>query len=147
MLGRIQVMSLLAAAVTVAGSGCKKGSQATNDVGMASTGSGEVRITDVQLGRRVGPDRRVTNEMDNFSSRDTIYASVLTSGTAPSTTVTARWTYQDGQLVSEDSRTISPSGAEATEFHIAKPSAWPKGKYKVTVTAGGSTESEDFEVK
>ena len=48
---------------------------------------------------------------------------------------------------SKNSRTIAPNGAEATEFHISKPSGWPKGKYQVTLTMNGSTESKDFEVK
>jgi hypothetical protein len=61
--------------------------------------------------------------------------------------VVARWTFEDGQVVKEDSRSIAPSGTEATEFHISKPSGWPKGKYTLTVSVGGSTESKDFEVK
>jgi hypothetical protein len=145
MIGRNQLLSLFVAALTVSGSGCKKGSQATSDVGMAP--AGEVQISGVQLGRRVGADRRVTSQTETFSPRDTIYASVLTSGSAPNTTVSARWTYEGNQVVKEDSRAISPSGTEATEFHITKPSGWPKGKYQLTVTVGGNTQSKDFQVK
>jgi hypothetical protein len=147
MTARPRLLTLLAGALVLAGSACKKGSESTasKDVGMAP--AEEVRISSVQLGRQVGPDKRVTAEQDDFSPRDTVYVSVLTTGSAPSATVTARWTFEDGQVVKEDSRTIAPSGTEATEFHIAKPGGWPKGKYKVTLAVGGSTESEDFEVK
>ena len=147
MTARLRLLTLLAGALVLSSSACKKGSESTasKDVGM--TPAEEVRISEVQLGRQVGPDKRVTAEQDDFSPRDTIYASVLTTGSAPSATVTARWTFEDGQVVKEDSRTIAPSGTEATEFHISKPSGWPKGKYKVTLSAGGSTESEEFEVK
>ncbi len=147
MTARLRLLTLLAGALVLSSSACKKGSEsaASKDVGMAP--AEQVRISEVQLGRQVGPDKRVTAEQDDFSPRDTIYASVLTTGSAPSATVTARWTFEDGQVVKEDSRTIAPSGTEATEFHISKPGGWPKGKYKVTLSAGGSTESEEFEVK
>jgi hypothetical protein len=147
MIRRNQLVSLLLAAMAVAGAGCKKGSQPASDTGMASTSAGEVQITGVQLGRGVGANRKVTKQTDSFSPRDTIYASVLTNGTASNTTVSARWTYEGNQVVSEDNRTISPSGTEATEFHITKPGGWPKGKYQVTVTVGGNTQSKDFQVK
>ena len=108
---------------------------------------GEIAIANVQLGKRLGPDKRVAQATSSFSPRDTIFASVETSGSAPNATINARWTYEGQQVVKEDSRTIAPSGAETTEFHITKPSGWPKGKYQFTVSLGGSTQSKDFEVR
>jgi hypothetical protein len=147
MIRRPQFLALIAGLVAITSTGCKKQSApaASGDVGMASAQA--VKISDVQLGRRVGADQRVVDKADAFSPRDTIYASVATSGSAPSATVTAQWTYEDGQVVKEESRTIAPNGSETTEFHISKPSGWPKGKYKVNLSVGGSTESKDFEVK
>lgn len=146
MIARLRLVFLLAGATALASSACKKGeSPAAKDVAMAP--AEEVKISSVELGRQLGPDKRVTATEDDFTPRDTIYASVLTTGSAPNATVTARWTFEDGQVVKEDSRTIAPNGSEATEFHISKPSGWPKGKYKLTVSVGGSTESKDFEVK
>jgi hypothetical protein len=132
-------------AATIAG--CKKGAD-TASTGAATTTNAELAISEIQLGRRLSADKRVADATSTFSPRDTIYAVALTQGSSPNATVTARWTYEDGgQVVKEDSRSIAPSGNEATEFHISKPSGWPKGKYKVTLTVGGSTESKDFEVK
>jgi hypothetical protein len=147
MIGRPQFIVLVAGLVAITSTGCKKQSNATgsSDVGMASAEA--VKISDVQLGRRVGADKRVTDKTDTFSPRDTIYASVATSGSAPSATVTARWTFENGQVVKEDTRTIAPTGSETTEFHISKPSGWPKGKYKLDLSVGGSTETKDFAVK
>jgi hypothetical protein len=145
MIARIQLLALALGLVTFTATGCKKQSPATT-TGSASTG--EVSISSVDVGRRVGSDKRVTDKADTFSPRDTIYASVVTSGSAPTATVSARWTYQDGgQVVKEDSRSIVPNGTEATEFHISKPSGWPAGKYQLTITVGGSTQSKDFTVK
>jgi hypothetical protein len=138
---------LAAALALVALPACKKGSD-TASSGTATATVTELKISDVQLGRRLSADKRVADATDKFSPRDTIYVVAVTEGSAPSATVTARWTYEDGgQVVKEDTRSIAPNGTEATEFHISKPSGWPKGKYRVTLTMGGSTESEDFEVK
>ena len=138
---------LLASLSTASLVGCKKGAD-TASTGAATTTNTELAISEIQLGRRLSADKRVTDATTTFSPRDTIYAVALTQGSSPNATVTARWTYEDGgQVVKEDSRSIAPSGNEATEFHISKPSGWPKGKYRVTLTVGGSSESKDFEVK
>ena len=140
---------LLLALATAMLPACKKGgTDSGSTAGTSTAAATELKISELQLGKHLSADKRVADATDEFSPRDTIYAVALTQGSAPSATVTARWTYQDGgQVVKEDSRTIAPNGAEATEFHITKPSGWPKGKYQVTLTMNGSTQSKDFEVK
>ena len=83
-------------------------------------------------------DKKVTTPGDTFSPKDTIYASVDTLGAAPAATLSARWTYQDGQTVHEESQSIAPTGPATTEFHIAKPDGWPKGEYKVEILLDGA---------
>jgi hypothetical protein len=139
---------LLAGAVAFAAPGCKKATNTAETGAATGTTTAAASISELQLGRRLSADKRVAESTTKFSPRDTIYAVAVTQGSSPSTTVTARWTYEDGgQVVKEDSRTIAPNGTEATEFHISKPSGWPKGKYRVTLTMNGSTESKDFEVR
>jgi hypothetical protein len=109
-----------------------------------------VRVTEVDLGRSVGADKRINDNAttDDFGRNDTIYASVATDGTASGASLTARWTFQDGQVVEESSQNIASGGPAVTEFHIAKPDGWPVGKYKVEIKLNGQTvESKDFEVK
>ena len=109
-----------------------------------------LRVTEVELGRSIGADGRVNDDddTDEFRPSDTIYASVDTEGTATGATLTARWTYEDGQVVDETSQTISPTGATVTEFHISKPDGFPTGSYKVEISLNGQVvESSDFEVK
>ena len=108
----------------------------------------EFRVEDVELGREIGTDKRVSDETDSFAPTDTIFAVVETEGAAPSAVLTARWVYEDGQLVSETTETIAPTGPAVTEFHIAKPDGWPTGKYKVEIIADGRTAVErEFEVR
>jgi hypothetical protein len=83
-----------------------------------------------------------------FAASDTIYAVIATEGAAPSVTLAAKWTYEDGQTVNESTQTIAPTGPAATEFHIAKPDGWPTGKYKVEISANGAPAgSQEFEVR
>jgi hypothetical protein len=107
-----------------------------------------VRITDVQTGKSVGADKKVQAPTDTFATGDTIFASVSTEGSAPSAILRARWAYQNGQTVKEDSRSISPTGPAATEFSIQKPGGWPKGSYTVEVSVdGGAPTSKTFKVQ
>jgi hypothetical protein len=118
--------------------------RATPPVGAAAP----FRVTGVEVGSMVNVDKRVAAPTKEFAPGDTIYASVLSEGSAPEVALVARWTYEDGQVVNETKQVIAPSGPAATEFHIAKASGWPSGKYKVEVTANGATAgSREFEVK
>jgi hypothetical protein len=106
------------------------------------------RVAAIDLGSAVGADKRVASPASSFAPTDTIYASVASEGAAPSVTLTARWTYEDGQVVNESSETIAPSGPAVTEFHIAKPSGWPSGKYRVEIVANGTPSgAREFEVR
>ena len=107
-----------------------------------------VTITDVSLGTSVGADKKVQTATDTFKPKDTIFASVSTDGSAPSSVIGVKWTFGEGQVVKEDSRTIAPTGPAATEFSIQKPSGWPKGNYKVETTIDGKPgPSKTFTVK
>ena len=102
----------------------------------------------IDLGKQIGADKKVTEAVAVFAPADTIYASVSTTGAAPSVALKARWTYEDGQVVNESTQTIAPTGPAVTEFHIAKPSGWPAGKYQVEISANGSAVgSKAFEVR
>jgi hypothetical protein len=113
-----------------------------------TTGTTAVRVTDVTLGRSVGEDKAIADRTETFRPSDTIYASIATDGSANSATLRARWTFEDGQVVDESTRTIAPNNRERTEFHIAKPTGWPAGKYKLEVFLDNQpAETKNFEVR
>jgi hypothetical protein len=136
-------------ALTLTASACgKKDNAATVESASGTPTNTPVSVTDVKVGRGLGADKRLTDETDKLRPTDVIYAVVETHGTGPNTALQARWTYQDGQVVNESSRNISASGEDVTEFHIEKPSGWPKGKYTVQILLNGTPAgSEEFEVK
>jgi hypothetical protein len=137
-------------ALLFAAAGCgKKDNAATVESSSSGTvANTPVQVTDVKVGRTLGADKRLSKETDEFSPKDVIYAVVETRGSGPSTALQARWTYEDGQVVDESSRNISAAGEDVTEFHISKPSGWPKGKYTVQISLNGTPAgSKDFQVK
>jgi hypothetical protein len=106
-------------------------------------------VQSVDLGKAVGADKHISTPATTFGRRDTIYASVSTAGAASSATLGARWTFEKtGQLVDSTSVPIAPTGPAVTEFHVMRTSAWPTGKYKVSIVLNGQPASEkEFEVK
>lgn len=115
--------------------------------GVVASPAASVRVTDVQLGKGLGPDKKIQTPTDTFAPTDTIFVSVLTDGTAAAT-LKAKWTFQDGQTVKEDTKTITPTGPAATEFSIQKASGWPKGNYTVEISLNDQpATSKTFKVQ
>jgi hypothetical protein len=142
---RTSILALTLAAAL--GGACTKKSETPGTTGTTGTGAG-VRVSQIDMGRSLNADKTIGDNTSSFKPTDTIYASIATAGSAPSTTLKARWTFQDGQVVNESTQTIAPTGDARTEFHISKPDGWPPGKYKLEVFLDGSlANSKDFEVE
>lgn len=141
-----------AALLLVVAMGCKKEAPPppaeTSTTPPAAPAPAALMVIGVDLGKSIGPDKKVTSPTATFGRRDTIYASVNTVGTGSNANLAAKWAYQTGQVVDSSVQTISPSGPSQTEFHIVKPSGWPAGKYTVEIFLNGtSTNVKQFEVK
>lgn len=101
----------------------------------------------MELGSTVDANHRILASGSTFAPKDSIYAAVDTSGSG-SAMLAARWTYQDGRIVHEDSKTISATGPQTTTFMISKPSGFAAGDYKVGISLDGKpVASKDFSVK
>lgn len=122
----------------------------SSTAGMAPASSATtaaVTLNTVELGSTVDANNKILASGTSFAPKDTIYASVDTSGNGAAT-VSAKWTYQDGQTVHEDSKTINAMGPETTAFMISKPGGLPTGNYKVDIALNGNqVASKDFTVK
>jgi hypothetical protein len=105
-------------------------------------------IGTIQLGNQIGADKRVLAAAESFAPGDTIYASIATQGEAQGDVIAARWSYEDGQTVSESREVVASAGPTVVEFHVAKPDGWPAGRYRVDVTANGQPAgTREFEVR
>ena len=136
---------LVLAALVLGLSGCKKESPAPPPAAVPPSApqaqtpppaAGVVSVVNISLGKALGPDKKIATATDAFAKGDTIYAVVETTGSGKAT-LKARWAYHKGDKtasVSEDSKTISANGPEATEFHVSKPDGWPLGDYQVEIS-------------
>lgn len=143
--------ALLLGIVTLSLAGCKKPAPAPPPQETATpVAPAPLAVASIDLGNAIGPDKKVTTSLTTFGVRDTIYASVSTTGTGTSAPVTAKWTFVGSKdvPVNESSESISPTGPAVTEFHIAKASPWPVGKYKVEILLNATSAGvKEFEVK
>lgn len=106
-----------------------------------------VTFSSVELGSTVDANNKILASGTSFAPKDSIYASVDTSGSG-NATLAVKWTYQDGQVVHEDSKTLNATGPETTAFMISKPGGFPAGNYKVDISLNGNqVASKDFSVK
>lgn len=106
----------------------------------------------ITLGNAIGADKKVSAPLDAFSPKDTIYASVETTGVGNAVPLKAKWTFTDkkGKVipVHEDALTLDLKGPATNEFHIEKKTPWPKGSYDVEVSLGDKpAEKKSFTVK
>src|SRR3546814_2322018 len=110
----------------------------------AADASAMVMFTSLELGSTVDASNKIAASGTSFAPKDTIYASIDTSGSGTAT-LAAKWTYQDGQTVHEDSKVLDTSGPATTAFMISKPSGFPAGNYKVDISLNGNpVASKDF---
>lgn len=143
---RLLVVSL-AVVLTGAAYGCGQRDRDAQD-GAANAADAALRVSNVTVGRSIGGDNRVTDRTAEFSARDTVFAVVETDRSTAGGTLAARWTYQDGQVVDESSRSIASGGETVTAFHIVNPAGWPTGNYRVEVLANGTVaRSAEFTVR
>ncbi len=96
-----------------------------------------VTVTGIDLGNAVDDDDRVATPLVAFTRTDTLHASVATTAPDGATAIpgklTARWTYQDGQLVDELSQDYTFSGSTHHAFQVSHPEGWPAGRYKLEI--------------
>ena len=100
-------------------------------------------VTSIEIGKSIGSDKRVTDATTMFSPRDTMYVSVTTQNAPANAMLTAKWTFQDGQVVDSLTQAVAAAtatgGATITEFHLTRPSGWPAGRYTVEVMLNGQS--------
>jgi hypothetical protein len=107
----------------------------------------ELRVSNVMIGRQIGPGNRITEPTFEFAPQDTVHVSVATQGTGGAGTLTAAWRSQSGEIVQKSSEPVPPAG-ENTEFRLSQPKGLKPGTYKVIIFLGDdSVDTRVFVVK
>jgi len=139
------------AVASVASVACTKSQRTAADSAggnVATSVPTALAVIDVDLGRHVDGDNKVTDKTDDFAPSDTIFASVHTSGTATNGPVVGRWTYQDGTVVDEKTDSVTTNNTARTAFFITKTGGLPAGKYTLHVLINGTeVRAKDATVK
>lgn len=148
MISSSKVVIVLAAISLIA---CNREQRANIDStagNVTSTVKNALSVIDIDMGRHADSAAKITDKTDNFTPKDTIYASVHTSGTATNGAVVGRWTFQDGSVIDEQTHNVTTNGDAYTAFHIAKPGGFAKGKYTIHILIDGNeVRTKDVEVK
>jgi hypothetical protein len=125
------------------------GDRSRSDTGVVSdTGKTSDSAKMVMIGKALGPDKRISEPTLRFAPTDTVFVSVGTEGTPPSSTVMAKWRFPTGKVRDSSSATIQRKGPQYTELHAAPPKGgWPVGPFQVTVYVDGdSVDAKTFAV-
>lgn len=145
----------LAAIMLLAGAcgGSDEARRAESETGAADTasmagsvaGTAQPRVSNVMIGRQVGPGNRITDPSFQFAPKDTVHVSVATEGTTG--TLTAAWRFQSGEILQQSSAPVPPAGENAA-FHLSQPKGLKSGTYKVVLFLDDdSVDTKVFVVK
>jgi hypothetical protein len=108
---------------------------------------GQFQVVSVALGTTLDADHAVRDARTTFAPRDTLHASVLSTGAHPGLTLVAHWTTADGTVVAHSEQAMVPTGPQVTTFTLKNADPWPPGMYQLAVQVGGQTlQSRAFEV-
>jgi len=153
-MARITQGAPLAVVAALAGAcGGSEGSRAagemTDSVALAASAGNptELQVSNVMIGRQVGPGNRVTEPTFQFAPQDTVYVSVAMQGAGEGGRLTAAWRSQNGEILQKSSEPVPPAGENA-RFSLSRPKGFDPGTYKVIVFLDAdSVETKVFAVK
>jgi len=154
--GRWLSLTLVMAALVGCGEGEAARAKAAADSAAAESAAtakpvlapGEMRVTMVMIGKKMGPNNLIIEPTFQFAPSDTVFLSVGTEGTPASAKIGTKWVSQKGEVLDSSEQEIHPKGPENTAFKVAPPKGWTQGVYKVTIfTDGDSVDTKTFQVR
>jgi hypothetical protein len=102
--------------------------------------TGPLRVANVMIGKRLGPENRMAEPTFQFVPGDTVYVSVGIQGAPASGTLGARWLAQTGKTLDSTSQPIAADSMTANkEFHLAPAKGWKPGTYLITLYLNGDS--------
>lgn len=136
------VAGLFLGALALAACGKKEDTRTADSAALATPPAlPSPSVSAIETGKHLGMNRRVSDTTSTFAPRDTVYLVVVTDNALTTSMLTAKWTFQTGQLVDSTAQAVAPAEAagtmSVTEFHLVKPSGWPVGVYTVDVMLDG----------
>jgi hypothetical protein len=111
--------------------------------------TGALRVGNIMIGKRLGPENRIAEPTFQFAPADTVYVSVGVQGAPSAGQLSARWLAQTGKTLDSTAQPISADSAAGNkEFHFAPAKGWQPGTYLVTLYLNDdSVDAKTFAVK
>jgi hypothetical protein len=110
--------------------------------------TGKIRVANVMIGKRLGPENRIAEPTFQFAPQDTVFVSVGVEGAPSDAKLGARWLAQTGKTLDSTAQPISSGDRGYKEFHLAQPKGWKPGTYLVTLYLNGdSVDAKTFAVR
>ncbi len=121
--------------------------RAADSAARAAT-TGELRVANVMIGKRLGPENRIAEPTFQFAPQDTVFVSVGVHGAPADGNLAVRWLAQSGKTLDSTAQPISSGADGIKEFHLAQPTGWKPGTYLVTLYLNGdSADAKTFAVR
>ena len=134
---RLIVTLALAVATAALLAACNKpGTASSQDPATTAVPVRPVSVFALDVGNAVA-DYQSVKPMTIFAPTDKLIASIRTRGAAPKADLSAKLSYQDGQVYGEQAQTIHPTGPVTTNFTFPRETPWPRGRYFVEVMRNG----------
>lgn len=116
----------------------------------ASATQAALTVVNVDLGKGLQADKDVSGDTDTFAKKDTVYASVLTSGIekeGAAANIVGRWSFPDGTNVDQKAEGIT-EGSNRIAFFLTRPNGLTAGKYTFRVLVDDrEVRSKEFTVQ
>jgi hypothetical protein len=123
----------------------ESGSGAMDSASLAAAAPAVLRVSNVMIGRQIGPGNRITDPTFQFAPGDTVHVSVATTGQGDGP-LTAAWRSQSGEILLKSSEPVRPG--ENADFQLSEPKGLKVGTYKVILFLGeDSVDTKVFVVK
>lgn len=125
--------------------------EAEVDEESATVAPGAPRVSNIELGKRTGPNLRVSETASTFMERDTVYLSVVTNNATEDSRVSARFTSQDGAVIDSSGQNVARDAGTTTavtQFRLVQDNGWPVGTYTVDIWLNDApVGTRQFDVK
>lgn len=109
---------------------------------------GDLQAVALELGSRLDADGRVAEAQERFRPGDTVQASLVTVGSAPTARLRVEWRDAEGRVLASDEQSIAPAGPAVHRFSRAVEGGWPPGRYAVEVHLDAASAGvREFEVR
>ncbi|MGN6392584.1 MAG: hypothetical protein ACTHM9_10110 [Gemmatimonadales bacterium] len=110
--------------------------------------SGEQRIANVMIGKRLGAENRIAEPTFQFDPPDTVYISAEIQGAPKEGTLSAKWVAQGNKIMDSTTQQIASGDTARKEFHLSPAKGWKPGTYMIKLFLNGdSVQAKTFAVR